>query len=925
MAERTSEAFDVRIAVPPAFETVRGRPHIELRRAIEARLAGTSDRALLATHLDRARADRGRAAPDEIADAPVPALHGRPHVVSDTGDVTAVELSGPPGGPPIFGATDVHVRTSAKGSAGVLRIPLDRERVARFVRGSVRLARWDGEEKRYRLLPGSSYRVDRGYAFGRITRSGTYTVLGLPSDERVLATIGVMSALVPSFGGELPGLLPKICELILCVDAGDAGPGGDICGQCLGGAGLGIDLDLFHLVGREPGIGVVPGGPIPVRQCEEWESVGPFDVPGRISALVIHPTDPMVLYAGSAAGGVFKTTDGGSSWQPLWGGELSLAIGGLAIAPSDPRVLYAGTGEWVGSGFTQNNHFPGVGVYRTSDGGAHWQLLTAISSSQISAVAIDPTDPDRVYVAGDRALHRTRNGGRTWDAPTGNAQGVFDGVVTDVVIDPTDPLRVYIAVDIDGIWRTTDGGNTWTKLTSGIGTGAAAVAPKIALGRNGAHGARFVAVLMATKVFTSIDGGNTFTQRGDVDPVPWAAFQAPWDTVIAVDPTDEQILLAGHVSLSRSTDGGATWTVVGGPTTPVTNVHVDQQAVVFDPLDHDRAFVATDGGVSVSGDNGRTWRTSSYGLVTTQCWTVAASEGAKAERIAITTQDNQCYQSMFGSVRFATILPWEGGIIEYDPTDADALYADTWFQLLKRSRDGGLTWTVIEPNALLDTESIAISRQDPTLLLAVKADYAFAPPRKRIHRSTDRGATWVQTLGGAINQLFATIAFAPSNDAHAYVGETNGTVSHSADRGQTWWTLPPGNTPVAPVSAIAVDPVDPTRVYVAFGALGVRHLWRADLSSVSAAAWTDVSGRIAAASLPDLAITGLALHPTLEGTIYAASVLGVYRSIDGGDSWAPYDGGLPHCFVSDLAVRPLSAGARLYASTMGRGVYARRV
>lgn len=933
MAEREGEAVDVRIAPLPDFETWRRRPHLELRRALEAQLAGTADRALLAAHVERARAQRARVARSdelEVADASAPALGREPHLVTDAGKAVKLKRVRRPDGPPMFSDTDVHVAVRADGPLeGVLRIPVDPKRAAAFVAGSVRLARWDEGAKRPFLLPASSYRADLGYAFGRLTRSGVYTVVGLPRDERILATLQMMRTLAPWLDGDGgSGLVPKICQLILCAEPGGgvAPAPGDICAKCLGGAGRGIDLDIFATIDLVPGIVLqTEFAPIPPR-CLEWESLGPNNVPGRISALVIHPTAPKILYAGSAAGGVFATDDGGGTWRPSWHGQLSLAIGGLAISPSNPKILYAATGEWVGSGFTVLNHFPGVGVYRTSDGGSDWDLLAPIPSDEASAVAIDPTDADRMYVAGNRALHRTRDGGTTWDVTAPNTKGIFDGVITDVVVDPTVPTRVYIAVDLDGIWRSTNGGNAWTKLTNGIGSGALAISPKIALGRGGAHGTNFVAVLMAKKVFTSIDGGNTFTQRTDVDPVPWAAFQAPWDTVIAVDPTNEQILLAGHVSLSRSVDGGATWTVVGGPSVPVTNVHVDQQAVVFDPTLHDHVFVATDGGVSVSNDNGKTWKESSFGLVTTQCWTVAASQDAKPQRLLVTTQDNKCYRSSSGSFSFTEILPWEGGIIEVDPTNADIIFADTWFERLKRSMDGGATWTLIEPNAMLDAEAVAISRQDPMLVLAVKTDYSFAPPRKRIHRSTDQGTTWVQTLGGAINQFFETIALAPSDDSHAYVGETNGVVTHSADKGVTWWQLPAGPLPTARIQRIAVDWKDPKRFYVGFGALGVRQLWRGDIgATANAVTWTDVGGRIAAASLPDLAITGIALHPRLEETIYVSNILGVYRSIDGGESWAPYDEGLPNCFVSDLDIRAMPVGTGLYASTMGRGIYSRRV
>jgi hypothetical protein len=260
--------------------------------------------------------------------------------------------------------------------------------------------------------------------------------------------------------------------------------------------------------------------------------------------------------------------------------------------------------------------------------------------------------------------------------------------------------------------------------------------------------------------------------------------------------------------------------------------------------------------------------------------------------------------------------------VEYDPIDPLVLFANTWYENLKRSVDGGVTWTVIEPMPWL-TDALTISRQDPRLLLAVMDDFAGLKP---LRRSADRGATWT-TILAALNYPLATVAFAPSDDRHAYLGWADGRVSHSEDRGQTMLNLPvAGRLPSGRVHRIAVDWRDPKRFYVAFGALGIRQLWRGDIGATAAdVTWTDVSGRLAAVSLPDLAITGLALHPTLEETIFVSNILGVYRSLDGGDSWAPYDGGLPNSFVSDLDIRPAAVGARLYASTMGRGIYSRRV
>src|SRR2546428_4077139 len=162
----------------------------------------------------------------------------------------------------------------------------------------------------------------------------------------------------------LADFIPKICGLILCADPGGGGGGGgagDICDLCLGGGGRGLDLDLFDHFQHFPGGYTPPQGVTPVPRCDEWESVGPVNAAGRMTALAVHPTTPSVVYAGSAAGGVFKSTDGGSTWIAPWQDQLSLALRALAIAPRDPQVVYASTGEWTRARPAPNNHLPGGG------------------------------------------------------------------------------------------------------------------------------------------------------------------------------------------------------------------------------------------------------------------------------------------------------------------------------------------------------------------------------------------------------------------------------------------------------------------------------------------------------------------------------------------------------------------------------------
>lgn len=924
------------------------KPHWELRRTLVDRMVGTADRARLLRDVLHARHHRAGMYELERTAGDLDTSFKGFEVVGGPGDAIQCEPVESPTGRATFGSTDLFMNIQSKHafSAATLRFMLDRKSVSHLDTDTILVARWDEQARRFRVIPQSGYNAGLKHAFARITRPGIYTAIGIPKDPRIRTTLQLMASLRDWDGlAEKFNFNEKICQLILCspemeglvkdfvktgqgLDQLGFAPsdfqvdynGRDLCEMCIGLGGLDglVEIDIMDTL-NVPSIIIKPW-PLPLiwpRFCPGWVSIGPDNVPGRIGALAIHPSDGNTVYAGAAAGGVFKTANGGANWYAKWSEQLSLAIGGLAVAPSNPDIIYAATGEWEGNVGAANNHFPGVGVYRSTNGGVDWDLLAPFlgpnPSQNTAAVAVDPTDPNRVFVAGDTSLNRTPDGGASWDVTPGNVNGIFDGIISDVIIDPNDPNRLYLGVHNSGVWRSTDGGATWTQLT--FPAGANPNSPKIALGRNGTNGTQFVAVKMARQVYTSRDGGDTtFDRKTDCD-IDWSPFY-PWANVIAVDPDDQDVLFGGHASIYRSDDGGLTWTKVGGyPGSPwFGGVHPDQQALVFDPNDHNHVYLANDGGINESTDNGLSWTLKSNGLHTTQCWTVGVSQEPQLA-YGITTQDNACYE-WDGGLSFSRILRPEGGWIEYDPQSADVIYADTWYASLKKSTDGGANWNdlgIETDNG--NSEALSIAWTNSNWLLAVKTN-------GRVARSTDGGNNWPETLN-VPGVVISAVQFAPSDDNHAYAASTTGRVWHSTDGGNTWNELPNAGLPAARVHDIEVDWADPLRVFLAFGALGVRQLWRGEVDAANNATWFDAGGALPAVSLPDLALTGLALHPYYDETIYVSNILGVYRSTDGGESWAPFDEGLPNSFVSDLDIR--KRDRTLYASTMGRGVYRRFV
>lgn len=918
-------------------EELREGALLERRGELFRQLTGTDDGGRLVYELDRFRSLRGAMRPQDRAEIDpgggLPRSGNEARIADGKLRVTRGKAPTDAVG---FGHTGVYVNVAAPRpfASARLRFKLNEKATAHLDRSSIVIARWDEVADRFVLVPASGFDPEGGYAFGRISRGGTYTAIGLPSDPRVLTTLKLFGAMEPWL--RVPELADPftdgICQLILCADfmsgiekndellgrlgltpddfAG-GGPGGDtICERCLhGGAHAHLpELELLD-VADLPRLDIkprLPKWPFWPRPCVAWQSMGPVNVTGRVGVLAIHPADGDAVYAGTTGGGVWRTTNGGSSWSALMNNELSLAIGGLGIAASNPSVLYAATGEWTaGIGFPVDPVTRGVGVYRTSNGGGDWDLCAPIPSDVCSSVAVDPTNPARVFVGGGLALHRTRDGGRTWDIPVGRTNGVFDSEISDVVIDPNDVDRIYIGVHRTGVFLSTDGGNTWAQLTNGIDTGSVADSPKIALGRNGAHGTRFVAVKMGERVYRSTDGGATFTRRTDVGGSIW---YFAWTNVIAVDPQDEDVLFAGAVSLFRSTDGGATWSF----TAP--GVHSDNQSISFDPADHNHVYVATDGGIWSSVDNGITWTFASRGLVASHFYNMSVSQNPVL-RFGGAIQDDSGFHYV-GAPDWSSLALGEGGYLEYDWQNEQILYHDTWFADLNRSTNAAGSWTSRQKNTdLWYGEPLAIGRTNANLLLAIETG-------STIVRSTNAGSTWTTVLNPA-GPSFTSVRLAPSSDQEAYAATSDGRVWHSTDSGSTWTELDTTSLPNGQIQSVAVAPTDPRRIYVAFAGTGVRHLFRGDLDAAGNATWFDVSGAVPALSLPDLPLTGLALHPTQDEVIYVSHLFGVLRSVDGGDSWAPFDDGLPNAFISDLDVRLYDRS--LWASTLGRGIYRRYV
>jgi hypothetical protein len=817
---------------------------------------------------------------------------------------------------------------------------------------------------RLRLNHTFTYWPEEELFVGRLWHGGIYEVHGWPSDPLLRAAFETVARYWP-----------------LIDRPGDDTPVDEIVDRLIGLLGHGLDERQARALFRLDD-GIRP--PFVKHWWDviyippDWLPVGPtptanFGGIGRVTQIAIHPTDGNILIAGAAGGGVWRTNNGGASWWWQMFLQPTLTIGAVAIAPSNPQIMYAASGE-DGGGW--DPAWGGVGLYRSNNGGATWTLMTSVPSTRFSAIAVHPTRPNTVYLAGNRGLHKSIDGGLTWRTNPG-LQSLFDRQITDVVVAYEEPViaarvtdvlallpflveRVYIGVANEGVYRSTVGGEqtgatpAFTRLDGPgqLPSGFSAGWTKLALGRGGAHGSRFLAAKLGpdgSRIFTTIDGGDTWTERAqDVARVGYDE----WCSVIAVDPRDENILYAGAAgTLKRTLNGGS---ALGDWTSIIAGVHADQQDIVFDPFNPQRMFLANDGGVYRTTNRGDSWTFASGNMQITQLYDIDISEKSR-HIVAGGAQDNGVYYR--DALGFWRNIQWgDGTQVAIDPAVPGIFYFSSQNGLpgfLRRSTNSGGSHEGLGQTGLSGGSPwITIMKLEPKDSgNALTGRVMFVCGYNELFRSTDSGQNWqrVEGAGGAPFQAAGEITaleFAVSDPSILYLGTANGALYRAVNGGQTAadWTRidTPGSPadalfPFSRIQAIRVNARNANDVWLVFGGSGVSFTGRPDMilnptgishlfrnrNALDINGWEDVSGSIPALSLPDVPTSAAALDDADPEVAYAGTDVGVFRTSDGGDTWWPYQDGLPRSPVVELRFN--RKFRRLFAGTMGRGVHIRDV
>ena len=685
-----------------------------------------------------------------------------------------------------------------------------------------------------------------------------------------------------------------------------------------------------------------------------WVSIGPapmknsamgqqnVDVSGRVKALAVDPRNSNVVYLGAAQGGVWKTTDGGASWQPLTDKQPSLAVSALALDPRNPDTIYVGTGE----PHPGLDNYYGAGILKSTDGGATWQQLGAdtFTGLGIASIVIDPNNSNVIYVASSRTgvegsatpvrgVFKSTNGGSTWTALL-TCQDCYGA--SDLVMDPRNPSTLYAAFWSYGIFKSTNGGANWTQLTNGLpGSNfrrvELAISPSNPLVLYAGYDYSAQGQYEGALLFKTVDGGSSWTWLQQAPN--YCTGQCWYDNIIAVSPTNPNVVYLGGSAnyqwqpvtrikevVVRSSDGGTTWQDMSPNDSVAHTLHPDMHAIAFDPQNPNTIWVGNDGGVWKSTDGGRTWVNRNTNLATLQ-FTGIALHPTNASIVFGGMQDNNKAKTT-GATAWDALDVGDGGYAAIDPFNPQYYYGSRYGISFQRNDQGGTApvddWPI---------KTNGINQQDRALFYA---PFALDPSTAgvayygtyRLYRTTNRGDDWTPisgdlTKGAATAGSISTIAVAPSDPRTIYVGTSDGNVQVTTNTGGSWTNVTKAPLPNRWVSEIAVAHNAPRTAYVVFNGFNIHtpdtpgHVFK---TTDGGATWQNISS-----NLPDVPVLSIVLDRDAPGIIYIGTDVGVFRSTNDGASWAPFNDGLPNVAVVDLALNPNTD--ILVAATHGRSVY----
>ena len=689
-----------------------------------------------------------------------------------------------------------------------------------------------------------------------------------------------------------------------------------------------------------------------------WRSIGPANMGGRIADIEGVPGNPNVVYVATGSGGIFKTTNGGISWTPIFDRQSTISVGDIALEPGNPDVIWVGTGE----SNVRNSVSFGDGVYKSTDGGKNWKHLGLKDSNTISKIVISPKNPDVVYVAAvghawgpneERGVFMTTDGGKTWQKTLylDNQHGI-----SDLEIDPQNPNILHAGVwrferkpwtftsgsEKGGVFRSTDGGRTWNKIDKGL--------PKL-IGRVGlsvaASNPNVVYAILEAKegtLYRSDDKGETYRQVYRNQNIVGRGF---YYTTVKVDPTDENKVYAVASPLFKSLDGGRNFARIA------PNAHIDFHALWIDPLNPKRMWHGQDGGVGVSTDEGASWEYVNN-FATGQLYQIFADNAAPFYNISGGMQDNGTWVGPSRNREPVGILNDDWRMISFGDGFYAISHADNHDLFLTESQGGNVVRTDMknrEQQLIVPFFGVGGAAENAKERFNWNAPLILSPHDKNtvylggssVFKSTTFGQTWapisgdlttknperLKTAGGPVftenssAEYFETIisiAESPVQKDMIWVGTDDGNLQITSDGGKVWTNIGRNIANVPADSSVSHIEMSSSGAGTAYVALD-RHKFDDYKPYVfkttdGGKSFSNISG-----NLPEKAYVHVVREdPKNTGLLYAGTEIGLYASYDGGKNWMELNlKNLPRVAVHDIIIHPRDNDIIL--GTHGRSIW----
>jgi PKD repeat protein/photosystem II stability/assembly factor-like uncharacterized protein len=647
-----------------------------------------------------------------------------------------------------------------------------------------------------------------------------------------------------------------------------------------------------------------------------WQELGPISLPtngtgqpnglGRLNAVAFHPTNSNIIYVGAPSGGLWKTTNGGSTWTNLTDGLPSLGVSSIIVHPTSTNTIFIGTGDRDGG------DAPGIGVYKSTDGGNSWSASnTGMGNRTVGMMVMHPSNSNIILAATSGGIYKTTNGGSNWNR-TSNSTSHYK----DIVFKPGDPTVVYAARD-NYFERSTNTGDSWSTVTVGLPSSARFV---IGVSPNNAN---YVYVLAGSSsglvgLYRSTNSGQSFSLRSNSPNIlGYSATgndnssQAWYDLCIAVDPTNANIVYTGGINIWKSTNGGTSWSINAhwvGTNAPA--VHADHHWLGYSPV-NGRLYNGNDGGLYYTANGGSSWIDISSGLAIAQVYKMGQS--ATSKNLVINGyQDNGT--GLFRGSSWATEIGGDGMECIIDYSDTNYMYGALYYGDIRRSTNSGTTFYQIADNG---TNGINESGAwvTPYCLNATNSNTMYIG-YKNVWRSTNVKAsssssvswTKISTFGSSSN--LSDIENSPADPNVLYV--SRGTALFRSDNVNattpSWTTL----TAPATITDIKAHPTNSNTVYITAGT----NIYK---STNKGASWTSIKS-----NLPTTSMNALVIDKNANEGIYVGTDIGVFYKDASMSQWVSYSTGMPTAAeVTELDIfydSPLSQSV-IRASTYGRGLW----